>query len=474
MRKQDILTMAHKNLWRRKARTILTCLGVIIGTAAIVVMLSLGIGLKISMEESMAQWGSLNIIRIHPGMTYDEEGNPHGDARRLNQETVDELKSFPGVVAVSPAYEVHGEARLGRKQGWLNLVGLDPSTFEELEFAVAHGRLPTPAERFVIVAGAQVINNFWDERAARMGGHDPHQPPPQPDPAELLDQRIALTIMNQNNPEKRRNFNLMVVGVLDDTNMEHAWQVYGSLEDVKRIRDFMLQDAGSRGGRPGFSNSAMVGGIVAMERSVYKEETVGSSRRNRADDTRNDYDYMLLRTKDVAQTKKLSAELREQGFNAYSMADNLKEIEKVSKVIQAVLGGIGGITLFVAALGIANSMVMSIYERTREIGIIKVIGASFADVRALFLTEAALIGFIGGLLGLVLSYLASLLINTIAAGYIQQGMMPGGETAARISVIPLWLALFAVGFAVFIGLAAGFFPANRAVKLSPIVAIRNE
>lgn len=469
MRKQDILAMAHKNLWRRKARTILTCLGVIIGTAAIVVMLSLGIGLKLSMEQSMAQWGSLNIIRIHPGASYDEQGEPRGDAKRLRQETVEELKNLPGVVAVSPAYEIHGEARLGRKQGWLNLVGLDLAAMEELELITDHGRLPTPEERFTIVAGAQVINNFWDERAQRSAAYDPRQPPPEPDPAELLNQRVSMQIMNQYNPEKRKNFNLMVVGILEETNMEHAWQVYGSLEDIKQMRDFMQQ--GSRNRDQGQSGQVIHEKMVGAIGGVAVSSTSASRRK---DDTGNDYDFLLVRAEDLAHTKLLSAELREQGFNAYSMADNLKEIEKVSRVIQAVLGGIGGITLLVAALGIANSMVMSIYERTREIGIIKVIGASFADVRALFLTEAALIGFLGGFLGLILSYLASLLINTLAAGYLQQGMAVGNETAAKISVIPAWLALFAVGFAMFIGLAAGFFPANRAVKLSPIVAIRNE
>ena len=466
MRKQDILAMAHKNLWRRKARTILTCLGVIIGTAAIVVMLSLGIGLKISMEESMAQWGSLNIIRVHQGAAYDEQGELRGEAKRLNQETVKELKNFAGVVAVSPVYEVHGEARLGRKQGWINLVGVDLDSLDELEFLTEHGHLPSPGERFTIVAGAQVINNFWDERASRMGSYD--QPPPQPDPAELLNQKIALTVMNQYNPDKRKNFNLTVVGVLEETDMEHAWQVYGSLDDVKQMRDFMRQGVKNREqGQQGQVKERMV--IASSTVSI----GIASSSRSR-DDTGNDYDYILVRVEDLAQTKRLSAELREQGFNAYSMADNLKEIEKVSKIIQAVLGGIGGITLLVAALGIANSMVMSIYERTREIGIIKVIGASFADVRSLFLTEAALIGFLGGLLGLALSYLVSLLINALAGGYIQRGMMVGNEAAAKISVIPSYLALFAVAFALFIGLAAGFFPANRAVKLSPIVAIRNE
>ncbi len=117
-------------------------------------------------------------------------------------------------------------------------------------------------------------------------------------------------------------------------------------------------------------------------------------------------------------------------------------------------------------------MVMSIYERTREIGIIKVIGASFVDVRSIFLTEASLIGLIGGIAGLGLSYLASYIVNTVAAGYLQSGMMGGAP--GNISVIPVWLAAGALGFAIFIGLASGLYPANRAIKLSPIVAIRNE
>ena len=180
-----------------------------------------------------------------------------------------------------------------------------------------------------------------------------------------------------------------------------------------------------------------------------------------------------MRTKDVAQTKKVSAELRERGYNAYSMADSLEGIEKISKTIQAVLGGIGSITLFVAFIGITNTMIMSIYERTREIGIMKVIGASFADVKALFLAEASLIGLIGGALGLAFSYLVSAIINEITAEYMQSGMMGAGPPG-NISVIPVWLAAFAVVFAILIGLGSGLYPANRAIKLSPIVAIRNE
>ena len=387
----------------------------------------------------------------------------HTQARRLNDETLAELKGIDGVVAISPAYEISGESRLGRKRGYLNIVGLDLEAMEDLEFSVAHGRLPTAEERFTIVAGSQVINNFWDERAPRSRMvHDMW--PEQQDPAELLNQRITMSIHNQYNPDNKKNYNFMVVGVLDEKNMDRSWQVFAALDDVKRIRDFMTQ--GSRGGSTGASPPGMAM-VIAKEMGV-------SASSRRGEDTSNDYNYILVRTEDVAQTKKVSAELRDRGFNAYSMADSLEGIEQTSRTIQAVLGGIGGITLFVAAIGITNTMVMSIYERTREIGIIKVIGASFADVRAIFLAEASLIGFIGGIAGLGLSYLASYILNTIAAGYLQSGMGMMGNTPGKISVIPVWLAAGALGFAIFIGLASGLYPANRAIKLSPIVAIRNE
>ena len=155
------------------------------------------------------------------------------------------------------------------------------------------------------------------------------------------------------------------------------------------------------------------------------------------------------------------------------MADSLEGIEETSKTIQAVLGGIGSITLLVAAIGIINTMIMSIYERTREIGIMKVIGASFFDIRMLFLTEAGLIGLMGGIFGLGFSYGASRVINHLASGFINQGMPPG-DMSNSLSVIPPWLALFALGFSILIGLVAGLYPADRAVRLSPISAIRNE
>jgi ABC-type antimicrobial peptide transport system permease subunit len=136
-----------------------------------------------------------------------------------------------------------------------------------------------------------------------------------------------------------------------------------------------------------------------------------------------------------------------------------------------VLGGIGSISLIVAAIGIANTMVMSIYERTREIGVMKVIGASVSDVRRIFLTEASLIGLLGGVLGIALSIGISQLLNYIFRS-TEAGIRLGAD--AVISIIPIWLIALSLIFSSLIGLMAGYFPAKRATKLSAIEAIKTE
>lgn len=198
-----------------------------------------------------------------------------------------------------------------------------------------------------------------------------------------------------------------------------------------------------------------------------------SSRRPMQGYDPDDYNFLLVRTEDVTKTREVSDILRERGYNTYSIADQLEGIEKTSRTIQAILGGIGGITLLVAAIGITNTMIMSIYERTKEIGIMKVIGATFQDIHAMFLAEAGLIGLMGGTIGLGLSYLVSYIINHFSRNFMSRGLPPGEEVMG-ISLIPPYLALFAMAFAFLIGVIAGLYPANRAVRLSPINAIRNE
>ena len=154
----------------------------------------------------------------------------------------------------------------------------------------------------------------------------------------------------------------------------------------------------------------------------------------------------------------------DMGYYAYSNAEWVEQMEEQYAMVQAVLGGIGAVSLFVAAIGIANTMMMSIYERTKEIGIMKVLGCSLGRIRDLFLMEAGFIGLCGGALGLLVSYWISAVINVLVSdsGY------------STLSYIPLWLSSAALVFAVLIGMLAGLLPALRAMKLSALSALRNE
>ena len=470
MNKLDILKLAHKNLWRRKARTILTVVGVMIGTTAIVVMLSLGIGLKENQQKSMERWGDLNMIRVNQGMIFDREGKPLGEAKKLDDEAVAEIKAIEGVVAVSPAYESGGEAKFGRKRGHIQLIGIDPEEMVNLEFNPSQGRLLKAGDRNVMVVGSKVINNFRDEAEIKkmQRGMMFYEGPgrrEKRDPGEMLDQRISMEIRNNGNEEKKRLFSFQVVGILEGEFKEHAYQAYAPIEDIKKMRKFMMEGTQRGGGDPRMMRE------IAMKTGGEVRAT--SSRRSTPGYDPDDYNFLLVRTEVVTRTREVSEILRERGYNTYSIADHLEGIEKTSRTIQAVLGGIGGITLLVAAIGITNTMIMSIYERTREIGIMKVIGATFQDIHAMFLAEAGLIGLMGGTIGLGLSYLVSYIINHLSRNFMSRGLPPGEEVMG-ISLIPPYLALFAMVFAVLIGVIAGLYPANRAVRLSPINAIRNE
>lgn len=179
------------------------------------------------------------------------------------------------------------------------------------------------------------------------------------------------------------------------------------------------------------------------------------------------YTYAELEVDDADHVIEVCEQIKKMGYNAETNAELLNSMKRQMAIIQGVLGGIGAVSLFVAAIGIANTMMMSIYERTKEIGVMKVLGCGLKNIRIMFLMEAGFIGVIGGVIGNILSFLISKMINTVTAGMQEMGM------GAELSYIPLWLVLASIAFAMLVGIMAGFFPAKRAMRLSPLEAIRN-
>ena len=171
-----------------------------------------------------------------------------------------------------------------------------------------------------------------------------------------------------------------------------------------------------------------------------------------------------MKVSDLNKVQEVQQQIKDMGYQASSLTYQLNTMKETTKMLRIVLGAIGAVSVIVAAIGITNTMVMAIYERTREIGIMKVIGASLRDIKLLFLTEAAFIGFAGGVLGIITSFLMSLIVNLVATK----------QASEMTSSIPVWLYLSAVAFATVIGVLSGYLPAKRAMKLSALTAIKTE
>ena len=178
------------------------------------------------------------------------------------------------------------------------------------------------------------------------------------------------------------------------------------------------------------------------------------------------YTTIVVEVDQADNVEDVMKSIQDMGFFANSNKELIDSAQKSLQIVELVLGGIGMVAFLVAAIGIANTMMMSTYERTKEIGVMKVLGCDMRDIQKLFLAEAGFIGLIGGIVGLLLSCGVSSLINHFSAG--MEGI--GGN----ISVIPWWLALAAVAFSTLMGMVAGYFPARRAMKLSPLAAIHTE
>ena len=180
------------------------------------------------------------------------------------------------------------------------------------------------------------------------------------------------------------------------------------------------------------------------------------------------YNRAQIYVDEIDNVKAVQNMVADMGFQVSSQMEWMESTKQQSSMIQAVLGGIGAVSLLVAAIGIANTMMMSIYERTKEIGVMKVLGCDMGNIRNMFLIESGVIGFMGGVIGIGFSYAISCVINRFVNMEAMNGL------TGELSRIPPWLSLAAVAFAIFVGMAAGFMPAMRAMKLSPLAAIRNE
>ncbi len=451
----DILLMGIKNLLRRKVRSILAIAGVIIGTAAITVMLSLGLGLSAGYENQIQNWGNLHMIDVRPGFGEPDPLTGKTKEAKLDEKSLKELEKIPNLTAISPKVETHMKIAVGRYVNHVGVIGLKPEVFEKFNMDLHSGRHLGKNDKMSVVFGYDAAMSLYNPNEIRYY-EEPKEGEEPKLPVEVVNARVKLT-SDANYGERRREqsmeekkpdgtpvnytiHELKGIGVLKGQSDEYTYSVIMRLEDVQEI---IKQNQRDRG------------------------ENISTNQRDRGN-----YESATAYVEDTVKVKEVVKTLKNMGYQTFSLVDMLEEVKKMSNIIQAVLGGIGGISLLIAALGITNTMVMSIYERTKEIGIMKVIGANIKDIRKLFLIEAAAIGFFGGLVGLLISYGLSALANILLGNFFLSGM--GLDEGTKISIIPWYLSLGSLSFSTAIGIIAGYIPANRAMKLSALESLRNE
>ncbi|NLL70773.1 MAG: ABC transporter permease [Epulopiscium sp.] len=456
----DLIRMGVKNLWRRKLRTFLTVLGVIIGTASIMVMVSLGLGMNSIFEQQLERMGSLTVVQVHPGWG-GGSGRGESGEKKITDSAVSEFSRIPNVVAVSPFLQEHVKVISGKYESYLSIVGIRPDALKAFDFEVQEGELlkegsPGSTNKVEVLFGSSVKEQFWDPNSR----HDWRQgPPPEPD-INLFEDRIEMSFDHSFGDRRSRGsggsrpkiYRLQGVGILKQSSYEVDYSAFMDMDTFKKLKKEYEKEQQRR-----------------QQQFQDPNQTSTSRRGGRKEE--DSYSRANIKVDDVKNVEAVQKAVEEMGFSAYSLTRELESMKKTSMGIQAVLGGIGAISLLVAALGITNTMIMSIYERTREIGVMKVIGAALRDIRRIFLFEAGMIGFLGGLAGLAISYLISFIMNKFGGNI---GMAMGGGESASISIIPIWLSLASLVFTTFVGLVSGFYPARRAMKLSALEAIKTE
>ncbi len=522
----DISALALRNLNQAKLRTILTVIGVIVGVAAIITMVSFGIGLqqniigqafaRLDAFTSMTVLGADadDLLALSEGRTaLDEEpeetsqpsnqpaatpsparaeptGTPQRPRRVLDDQTLAEIRQLEGVRFIAPIVSFNCYTRFNDRTRFQFIAGAKAGDEPRFKTFLA-GRGFTDENAAEVVINENFLTAFSPEafrrRRNRRGGPGPQGGPFQPLPTRSDEERQRdaqaalgkeLVLLSQPSADAAQSsiFGIPLLSQLnggaanqasqpsDDSHYEkHSYKIVG-----------VLKNEGGVNFSP-FGNANFFLPLEQAKRlreaNLSPMERMGEALTGQAE--QESYRAAELRVSDPSRIKPLTAKLEQLGFRAFSVVSQLEEIERVFLIINSSLALIGGIALLVASFGISNTMIMSIRERTREIGIMKAIGGSDGEIMKIFFVEASLIGLLGGTFGVVAGWIVDRVANTLANQWI---VRQTGQAMRHVEFfsIPWYLSGGAILFAVVISLVAAIYPASRAAKVDPIKALRYE
>lgn len=391
MRLTDLLEMIWKNLWKRRSRTIFTMIGVIIGSVAIFTIISLGNGFKKYITDEIGSVFDTSVISVSPAIPPSVYGAPvTPDEKKLktklDKKAIKDLKSYSFVKSVIPKLNDYGHIEYQKISTGASITGMPMKELSKKDDLLV-GRYPTDNKNEAIL-GYKMATLLLDYK-----------------PTDKVDSKEVESLL-------RRSFKL---------NSSDTRTMPGAKDSSKKEDEHT-------------TNLTIVGISKenAMDDFTIKVplSTVEDIKKWKASKTQNDenkeegYTSVEVVLKDTNKIDEAEKTLKENGYQINSFKEIQGSIGKLLDGVKIILAALAGISLLVAAFGITNTMNMAIYERKKEIGIMKVIGGSVNDIKKVFVGEACTIGLMGGVIGLTLGFIANFFINMLANAFITKGQVP--------------------------------------------------
>ncbi|MDZ7262358.1 MAG: ABC transporter permease [candidate division KSB1 bacterium] len=441
MKVPDLLKMSFGNLKRTKLRTFLTTSGVIIGIGALVSMVSFGTGMQKNFSDALAKIEVFTSLQVLPKkVTFEEmmrQEEPEGQTKIINDSTIAQIAALEGVKLVYPEIRFPAKVKLGDQEVTTTVQAM-PAAMGEIKpyQEMDYGTFFQDDSAQEVVVSTEILRRLKVQKPDSALGQT----------LKLVTAKIDLSQFSQ--------------GL---THLDFAHPFAEEVTELKVVGIWKQSE---------FTRDFSRGVIVPLEtsKSISRLNFSSVFELLRTFSAPEGYSSLQVRVARMQDVERIQKKIEAMGYGVWTIASELEEMRKGFLIFDAALGTVGTIALIVASLGIINTMVMSVLERYREIGIMKAIGATNGEIKRLFFFESSAIGFWGGIFGVILGWLVTRLANTIGNYYI----LKGGGSRLELFYIPWWLVLGGILFAIGVSLVAGLYPASRAAKVDPVKALRHE
>ena len=462
MKLRDLTELAGRNLREAILRNSLTTLGIAVGVASLVAMLSLGVGLQEMASSRLAKSGLFDAVfvtsranmRAFGGPRRDDDDVPKGPPRHLDEEARQELAKLPNVTEVYPEVRFQTEIQFDGKPYATTAAGIPLSAQADGAFDGMKGSFFTGPNANEAILQLELAKDLSKE------------------PDSLIGKDIVLRYA------ERQTIPAEPAAVGKGTKPAGADSGFdgdGLSAGFSMIsREVKLHIIGIVETEPAAGFGGMGRGRLLIPLQTAQNLRVAQPTDMRAMlrsvNGKPAYESLTVRVKGPSSVKSVEDAIKAMGFGAFSIIDATKNIQLFFKVFDSLLGIFGSLALTVASLGIINTLAMAILERRREIGVLKALGAADRDVQRLFFAEAGAMGLVGGIAGVFLGWLIGKTLTFGLNVYLARQQLP----AIDLSSVTWWMVILAIAISVLVSLAAGIYPASRAARLDPVEALRYE